>query len=681
MDVSRNRKVDNIDFGFSFPTPSGTSRRSISKTPLTARRNSGRKSKTPSRASREPSVARSDRQGSTEVERTTSQQRSVVQTPGIGQSTRSTRSDGRSSSKRRRLNTGTGEFSVERSNLPRRSSAIRFEALDEEPLNSRFGEELAVPKDSAAITPDPTQEPSNYDDKENDRVGVQGKSTGPKRRKRKSIVQHIGKKKKRTSTESARELTTIPVEATEEEDVNIESNLIPEANPIAEANEIDEVSNDENPDVQENPPIEEAPLEKSAAQSNKRHKRKKSMLLTRTKRRSSAKAQSLNEHPLPTPEPTQERQSVESDDHDQVIDDQAQQSIEENEGEADVAPWKPGQTMIQRRLAAQKKRARMSISTSPAPRDEIEQEGDETYVEEEHTPEPPTPAPKKKQKRKRNSTSSDGSSSSTRQRQRGSTFPILTHRMTNTDALPTITEEDENDRDSEQEQDPLSNIFIDRSVPNAVDVLAQICRETIETTISKLSSQNQQQSKDASKPTSKSRAELKHNLTALTQFSQSLDTRLFTMSEAVEHRLNLDSRLRKIKREKAELQARWIEIRRQRDDLALRMDDVRRRNWEGERISRAKGEISELAQRTEVELYRDPVLPNEGEGDGGVGVGGLEFLLKSLGSLVSCRGIGSGNGSGSGGGGGGGGGGGVLERIRRFNDGLESLALKLEGRV
>lgn len=296
-------------------------------------------------------------------------------------------------------------------------------------------------------------------------------------------------------------------------------------------------------------------------------------------------------------------------------------------------------------------RPRLSgTAASPGPQTiDPEDDADEDYVDEDHSPEPPTPAPPKKgRKPRRGVGAGSGAVRGTQANQEGrskarkSTFPILTHRMTNFGALPTIQEEVGSDEGADV-NDEVNPYAVDRPAPNAVDVLAQICRESI----AKAAEQT-----DGNSASSTSRAELRRKRIALEAFGKNLDDRLFEMSAAVENRIALESRVRKINREKADLQARWIEVRRQREQIALRCDQVRRQHWDDERDAEDRWRISEAAQQTELELER-----NEADGEEG-----LEYLLRTVAGHVSNLSAG----------------GGVLERIKSFNAQLERMAGILE---
>ncbi|KIW72603.1 hypothetical protein PV04_00785 [Phialophora macrospora] len=276
-----------------------------------------------------------------------------------------------------------------------------------------------------------------------------------------------------------------------------------------------------------------------------------------------------------------------------------------------------------------------------SPEEAENEEEDGSYVEESE-PEPETPAASKRASRQPRKRRSPSRSADVPDRKKGRpTFPILTHRLTNISRLPTISEQDE-------EVFPSGDISLDsttaRSQPNAVDVLAQICRETISNMIERVAGSAQTLSK----------ATARNKRTALEAFRKDLDDELFAMSEAVENRTNLEARVRKSKREKAALQSEYLELRREREQIALRCDAVRRQHWECEEETRQKWSLSEAARRVERELERNEADEDEG----------LEFLLRSVTESVSST-------SGQGG---------ILDKIKSFNARLEHMALVLEGR-
>jgi hypothetical protein len=283
-----------------------------------------------------------------------------------------------------------------------------------------------------------------------------------------------------------------------------------------------------------------------------------------------------------------------------------------------------------------RRRRRQTHTASPArtPYREPFENEDETYLPEEVSPEPPTPAPTKKSRKATRTIPSIESDNPAPSRHRSTSseprsgYPITTHRLVNTSALPTISEELEG-----ASGDELDHLTKTRAAPNAVDVLAQICRESVATALTATLTTSQGGS-------------LKLRTAALESFGHELEARLFDMSAAVENRLTLEARVRSSKREKNAVQGRWMELRREREEVALRTDAVRRRHTEGEERGRESWGVSEACFGVGAVGERE--RGTEGEG--------LEGLMGSVGRVVS-----------------GGEGGGALQRVREFKARMEGL--------
>ena len=292
--------------------------------------------------------------------------------------------------------------------------------------------------------------------------------------------------------------------------------------------------------------------------------------------------------------------------------------------------------------------------------DEMDLEGDETYVDEELSPEKPTPRRPSKKKQSKASksrrasmrtgpelTGSGRSMSPGRKVPPKNSFPILTHRFANLSSLPTVAEEFDCDSDGNQtvNNNSLASKLSNRAIPNAIDILAQFCRETV----SKLS--------DASCARTANNKEIKQKHTVIEAFGSELDSRLFDMSAAVEHKLNLEDRVKKSRKERTELQAQWMEIRRQREEVSLKCDDIRRRHWENESVGDDSHQLSEKIWELEMELERRKPSERKEQGEG------LDFMLKRVAASVCSSS-----------------GGGLLNRVKEFNSLLERTAFELESR-
>jgi hypothetical protein len=457
-----------------------------------------------------------------------------------------------------------------------------------------------------------------------DRSVTAGKSKR-KTKKRRSIGQQSGRRKKRPSNESVQSVAEEPLLYT------ASSRRIDEE-PEWETMIGDEFSLLPGGDSKPTPP--------DNAVGKKRRKRKSVVLKPRKRKRSGEFSTHSVVNPAELPD---DREAHVRDTIEQVI------SAEAN-------------TRIQSNRAARRRFSDASNIQTPGngPTYELDIEGDETYIDEVVSPEKPTPkAPSKKRKAKarkarrsrsdvQSSSSGEADASSRVKKSSKATFPILTHRMTNISALPTIDEEAEDDLDAARDPNSIKTKFTDRSAPNAIDVLAQICRETISTTVSKLSTS-----------TTVSTRVLKRKRAAVEAFGSEIDSRLFDMSVAIEHRLTMEGRVKKAKKAKTNAQNEWMEIRRQREEIALKCDDIRARNQAMEAEGKEAYELSE-------QLHGLEMVVEKPELDGECGTSeGLEYMLRSVAMTVSGP-AGPGDG--------------LLARVKDYNRQLERTALVLEGR-
>ena len=372
--------------------------------------------------------------------------------------------------------------------------------------------------------------------------------------------------------------------------------------------------------------------------AKKPRKKRKSIVLGRKKRRSSDHATRLS---------AQGATSL-AEDIDKMIPAVVRGKPSKAGHRSDEGSLPPVTNKIERR-----RRAKMIRSNSPneetLPTSPIRQikdaddEEDESYVEEELSPEPETPAVVRK--RRRPASTEDNAAARKRSQNRSTSgFEIVTHRLVNTRALPTIVEQSEAETNSESE-DMSYDLQLPSRAPNAVDVLAQYCREFIEKAIEKI---------DAELRISSSKAGGLRKRTALEAFGAELDTRLFDMSHALENRLTSEARVRRSKREKADLESQWTEIRRQREEVALKTDAIRRKNWRSEADGREKHELSQHLRDLELMVERNEGVEDED----------LEHLLQDVAGHVSNDD-----------------GGNLLAQIKAFNSQLERTAAVFEGGV
>lgn len=154
---------------------------------------------------------------------------------------------------------------------------------------------------------------------------------------------------------------------------------------------------------------------------------------------------------------------------------------------------------------------------------------------------------------------------------RGETVPITVHRLANAASLggePRGSSEDDADSPDEIASNQ-TNKLPSRGGVNAADVLAQICRETLEKTLTTL------KNGIANETNTARRAEFTLRRKAVEAFSTELEGRLFDLSEMLDSNFMLGTKVKKAKRKMMDLRSRLDHVRREREAVALRMDAVR----------------------------------------------------------------------------------------------------------
>lgn len=161
---------------------------------------------------------------------------------------------------------------------------------------------------------------------------------------------------------------------------------------------------------------------------------------------------------------------------------------------------------------------------------------------------------------------------------RGETVPVTVYRLANASALGADAngsgdeEEESADELSTRRRTKLPN----RGGVNPADVLSQICRETLEKTLTTL--------KDgiANEKNSTQRAEWTRKRKAVEAFSSELDGRLLDLSEMLDSNFVLGVQLKKAKRQMMDQRSHLYKVRRERESVALQMDAVRAKHMEEE---------------------------------------------------------------------------------------------------
>lgn len=167
---------------------------------------------------------------------------------------------------------------------------------------------------------------------------------------------------------------------------------------------------------------------------------------------------------------------------------------------------------------------------------------------------------------------------------RGETVPVTVHRLANVaslgGALPGTSSDEDEDEDDQETTEELSTRLKaklpNRGGVNVADVLSQICRETLEKTLTTLNNGI------ANEGNAARRSEWTRKKKAVEAYGTELEGRLFELSEMLDSNFVLGVQLRKAKREMLDQRTRLFRLRKEREAVALRMDVVRQKHTEEE---------------------------------------------------------------------------------------------------
>jgi hypothetical protein len=239
---------------------------------------------------------------------------------------------------------------------------------------------------------------------------------------------------------------------------------------------------------------------------------------------------------------------------------------------------------------------------------------------------------------------------------RGETVPVTVHRLTNTSALGSLYADESGD-ENEESADELSSRrkmkLPNRGGVNPADVLSQICRETLEKTLTTL------KNGIANETNPTRRAEWTRKRKAVETFGSELDGRLLDLSEMLDSNFVLGVQLKNSKRDMMDLRSHLYRVRRERETVALQMDAVRAKHTEEENAKTNRATINNSLHSLELALDRSQNRPSTEPSSAD-----LEFMLRTVASDVSGRAPGAQDG--------------LLNQIRAFNAQLESTAHRLE---
>ncbi|KAL4793174.1 hypothetical protein BDV19DRAFT_367111 [Aspergillus venezuelensis] len=233
---------------------------------------------------------------------------------------------------------------------------------------------------------------------------------------------------------------------------------------------------------------------------------------------------------------------------------------------------------------------------------------------------------------------------------RGETVPITVHRLANAASLSgeilESTSEDERESPDEISNKQTTKLPT-RGGVNPADVLAQICRETLEKTITTLKNGIANENNTAK------RAEWSLRRKAVEAFGSELEGRLFDLSQTLDSNFMLSAKVKKAKRNMMDLRARLDRVRREREAVALKMDAVRREHSKEEQAGLARSTINHSLHNLDLALERGQGRSAEDERL----TAGLEFRLRNTARNVSSTAPGAQ--------------GGLLSQVKAFNAQLE----------
>ena len=202
--------------------------------------------------------------------------------------------------------------------------------------------------------------------------------------------------------------------------------------------------------------------------------------------------------------------------------------------------------------------------------------------------------------------------------------------------------------------------FPKKKNPNAIDVLAQICREIIGKTIATVKSSIEGEANTSRK------AELKRKKDAIETYGDELDGRLFQMTTALDHNYALGVKLKHANKQKAALRDELLDLRKQRQEVELQIDEVRARHEKDARVANEEHHLETLLQDIELAVERGraaPEVDEEEEDEDGEEEGkpSLSMRLQQAADVMSSAD----------------GRVGLLERVKGFNGLLEEAIARL----
>ncbi|KAI0397451.1 hypothetical protein F5Y17DRAFT_373137 [Xylariaceae sp. FL0594] len=238
-----------------------------------------------------------------------------------------------------------------------------------------------------------------------------------------------------------------------------------------------------------------------------------------------------------------------------------------------------------------------------------------------------------------------------RRRSGGDSIPVTVQRYTK----PLQRTEADTDEDILNDDMP----FTDHKFPNVVDVVLQMCEESIERYLSAL----HEEAIKADGPAN--RKMFRTKLRVVEAFQEELRTRLQGQAIALDNLRTLKKRVRAVQKEKISLRNEILRIRTEREQVALKIDAVRNRHETANKETLHQLDLSSAMDDIELAIETGKTAPElSAKEERKAELSNLDLLISQIGNQVSTAGDG----------------GGALKQIREFNMFLERAAAALEGR-
>ncbi|TGJ82689.1 hypothetical protein E0Z10_g6064 [Xylaria hypoxylon] len=233
----------------------------------------------------------------------------------------------------------------------------------------------------------------------------------------------------------------------------------------------------------------------------------------------------------------------------------------------------------------------------------------------------------------------------------GNPIPVLVQRYTK----PLLR----NDSDTNEDILNADIPFSDHKSPNVVDVVLQMCEESLDKFLSTLHEEASQADGSASRKVYRTK------LRVVEAFQEELRTRLQTQTIALDNLRTLKKRVRATQKEKVSLRNEILRIRAEREQVALKTDAVRMRHETANQQSLHQLGLSSTMDDIELAIENGKMAPELNPKEQKMAeLANLDVLISQITNQVSAVGDG----------------GGTLRQIKDFNMFLERAAIALEGR-